>query len=89
MGTLPKCSQHIFLLARFETTCISFTVFLGFLWMLLLVAYGQRDENGFYLTQHIRQSFSKGISDSMDQSDVFTWANTALLKNLFENPKGT
>ncbi|XP_026072633.1 polycystic kidney disease protein 1-like 2 [Carassius auratus] len=63
-------------------------VFLGFLWMLLLVAYGQRDENGFYLTQHIRQSFSKGISDSMDQSDVFTWANTVLLKNLFENPKG-
>ncbi|XP_050970426.1 polycystic kidney disease protein 1-like 2 [Labeo rohita] len=58
-------------------------VFLGFLWMLLLVAYGQRDENGFYLTHHIRQSFSNGISDSMNHNDVFTWANTVLLNNLF------
>ncbi|XP_048041522.1 LOW QUALITY PROTEIN: polycystic kidney disease protein 1-like 2 [Megalobrama amblycephala] len=58
-------------------------VFLGFLWMLLLVAYGQRDENGFYLTHHIRQSFSNGISDSMNHNDVFTWANTVLLSNLF------
>ncbi|KAK2914329.1 hypothetical protein Q8A67_002728 [Cirrhinus molitorella] len=58
-------------------------VFLGFLWMLLLVAYGQRDENGFYLAHHIRQSFSNGISDSMNHNDVFTWANTVLLNNLF------
>ncbi|XP_059361535.1 polycystin-1-like protein 2 [Carassius carassius] len=63
-------------------------VFLGFLWMLLLVAYGQRDENGFYLTQYIRQSFSNDISDSMNQSDVFTWANTVLLKNLFGDRPG-
>lgn len=51
--------------------------------MLLLVAYGQRDPNAFFLTQHIRQSFSKDISDSMSIQDVFSWANTTLLSNLF------
>lgn len=53
------------------------------MWMLLLVAYGQRDPNAFFLTQHIRQSFSKDISDSMSIHDVFNWANTTLLSNLF------
>lgn len=51
--------------------------------MLLLVAYGQRDPNAFFLTQHIRQSFSKDISDSMSIQDLFNWANTTLLSNLF------
>lgn len=51
--------------------------------MLLLVAYGQRDPNAFFLTQHIRQSFSKDISDSMSIQQVFNWANTTLLSNLF------
>lgn len=60
---------------------------MGFMWMLLLVAYGQRDPNTYYLTQHIRQSFSKDISDSMSIQDVFSWANTTLLNNLFgEHP---
>lgn len=60
---------------------------MGFMWMLLLVAYGQRDPNAYYLTQHIRQSFSKDISDSMSIQDVFRWANTTLLRNLFgEHP---
>ncbi|XP_076011881.1 polycystin-1-like protein 2 [Genypterus blacodes] len=57
--------------------------YLGFLWMLLLVAYGQRDPNAYYLTQHIRQSFTKGIADTMSIQDVFDWANTTLLSNLF------
>lgn len=61
--------------------------YMGFMWMLLLVAYGQRDPNAFFLTQHIRQSFSKEISDSMSIQDVFKWANTTLLSNLFgEHP---
>uniref|UniRef100_A0A3B4T629 Polycystic kidney disease protein 1-like 2 n=1 Tax=Seriola dumerili TaxID=41447 RepID=A0A3B4T629_SERDU len=58
-------------------------LYMGFMWMLLLVAYGQRDPNAYFLTQHIRQSFSKGISDSMSIQDVFSWANTTLLSNLF------
>uniref|UniRef100_A0A668V1H7 Polycystic kidney disease 1 like 2a n=1 Tax=Oreochromis aureus TaxID=47969 RepID=A0A668V1H7_OREAU len=58
-------------------------VYMGFMWMLLLVAYGQRDPNGYFLTQHIRKSFSKGISDTMSIQDVFNWANTTLLSNLF------
>ncbi|KAF7660849.1 hypothetical protein LDENG_00274430 [Lucifuga dentata] len=57
--------------------------YLGFLWMLLLVAYGQRDPSAFLLSKHIRQSFSKGTSDSMSIGDVFIWANTSLLSNLF------
>eukprot|EP00063_Salmo_salar_P007506 XP_013982341.1 PREDICTED: polycystic kidney disease protein 1-like 2 [Salmo salar] len=57
--------------------------YMGFMWMLLLVAYGQRDPNAYFLTQHIRQSFSQGISDSMSHGNVFTWANTSLLSNLF------
>ncbi|XP_064867230.1 polycystin-1-like protein 2 [Oncorhynchus nerka] len=57
--------------------------YMGFMWMLLLVAYGQRDPNAYFLTQHIRQSFSQGISDSMSHKDVLTWANTSLLSNLF------
>lgn len=56
---------------------------MGFMWMLLLVAYGQRDPSAFYLKQHIRDSFSGDIPDSMSLGDVFTWANTSLLPNLF------
>uniref|UniRef100_H2LTS2 Polycystic kidney disease 1 like 2a n=1 Tax=Oryzias latipes TaxID=8090 RepID=H2LTS2_ORYLA len=58
-------------------------LYMGFMWVLLLVAYGQRDPNAYFLTRHIRQSFSKGISDTMSIQDVFTWANTTLLNNLF------
>ncbi|XP_026176225.1 polycystic kidney disease protein 1-like 2 [Mastacembelus armatus] len=73
--------QKVFALIR------EILVYMGFMWMLLLVAYGQRDPNAYFLTQHIRQSFSKGISDSMSIQDVFNWANTTLLSNLFgEHP---
>ncbi|XP_075335044.1 polycystin-1-like protein 2 [Odontesthes bonariensis] len=57
--------------------------YMGFMWMLLLVAYGQRDPNAFFLNQHIRESFTKDVSDSMSLQDVFTWASTSLLTNLF------
>ncbi|XP_037646091.1 polycystic kidney disease protein 1-like 2 [Sebastes umbrosus] len=57
--------------------------YMGFMWMLLLVAYGQRDPNAFFLNRHIRGSFSGGISHSMSLGDVFTWAKTTLLSNLF------
>lgn len=51
--------------------------------MLLLVAYGQRDPNAYYLTHHIRQSFSNGISETLNHKDIFIWANSALLRNLY------
>ncbi|XP_069554807.1 polycystin-1-like protein 2 [Brachyistius frenatus] len=57
--------------------------YIGFMWMLLLAAYGQRDPNAFLLNQHIRESFSGQIANSMSLGDVFTWANTSLLSNLF------
>ncbi|XP_071766137.2 polycystin-1-like protein 2 [Centroberyx gerrardi] len=73
--------QKVFALIR------EILAYMGFMWMLLLVAYGQRDPNAYFLTQHIRQSFSRGISDSMSAKDVFNWANTTLLSNVFgEHP---
>uniref|UniRef100_A0A8D3CTK8 Polycystic kidney disease 1 like 2a n=1 Tax=Scophthalmus maximus TaxID=52904 RepID=A0A8D3CTK8_SCOMX len=58
-------------------------IYTGFMWMLLLVAHGQRDPNAFFLHQHIRKSFGGGVSRSMSLGDVFAWANTSLLSNLF------
>ncbi|XP_067104833.1 polycystin-1-like protein 2 [Osmerus mordax] len=69
--------QKVFALIREILT------YMGFMWMLLLVAYGQRDPNAYFLTRHIQQSFTQGISDNMSPGDVFTWANTSLLNNLF------
>ncbi|TTK78900.1 Polycystic kidney disease protein 1-like 2 [Bagarius yarrelli] len=58
-------------------------IYLAFLCVLLVATYGQRDPNAYYLTQHIQQSFSNGIADSMSAGDVFTWANNVLLSNLY------
>lgn len=84
---LSKAGTFIsFLYKKKIHLCLSsclIAVYVGFLWMLLLVAYSQRDPNGYHLTQHIRQSFSSGISESMEQKDIFKWAKTSLLKNLF------
>lgn len=57
--------------------------YLGFMWMLLLVAYGQRDPNAYFLNQHVQQSFTNGTSDMMSLNDVFMWTNTTLLSSLF------
>ncbi|XP_014843096.1 PREDICTED: polycystic kidney disease protein 1-like 2 isoform X1 [Poecilia mexicana] len=62
--------------------------YMGFMWVLLLVAYGQRDPNAYFLSRHIRQSFSKGISNTMSIQDVFNWANTTLLSNLYGDYPG-
>ncbi|XP_029000907.1 polycystic kidney disease protein 1-like 2 isoform X2 [Betta splendens] len=74
--------QKVFALIR------EILAYMGFMWMLLLVAYGQRDPNAYFLTQHIQQSFSKGASDSMSIQDVFSWANTTLLSNLYGKHPG-
>nr|XP_021396719.1 polycystic kidney disease protein 1-like 2 [Lonchura striata domestica] len=62
--------------------------YVGFLWMLLLVAYGQRDPNSYYLNKHIEDSFTDGFHDVYSYQDFFTWANTTLLKNLYGSYKG-
>ncbi|KAM4608650.1 polycystin-1-like protein 2 [Polymixia lowei] len=67
---------------------IEILTYTGFMWMLLLAAYGQKDPNAFLLTRHIRQSFSKGTTDSMSLRDVFTWTNSSLLGNLFSSYPG-
>ncbi|XP_056899463.1 polycystic kidney disease protein 1-like 2 [Takifugu flavidus] len=65
-----------------------FLIHVGFMWMLLLVAYGQRDPNAYFLQKHIRESFSNDVSDSMSLGDVFSWSSTVLLKNLFGEYSG-
>uniref|UniRef100_A0A8C6K2J0 Uncharacterized protein n=1 Tax=Melopsittacus undulatus TaxID=13146 RepID=A0A8C6K2J0_MELUD len=62
--------------------------YLGFLWMLLLVAYGQRDPNSYYLNKHIENSFTDGFHSAYSYQDFFTWANTTLVKNLYGSYKG-
>ncbi|NXW14670.1 PK1L2 protein, partial [Circaetus pectoralis] len=62
--------------------------YLGFLWMLLLVAYGQRDPNSYYLNKHIENSFTDGFREVYSYQDFFTWANTTLVKNLYGSYKG-
>ncbi|NXX17435.1 PK1L2 protein, partial [Podargus strigoides] len=62
--------------------------YLGFLWMLLLVAYGQRDPNSYYLNKHIESSFTDGFHDVCSYQDFFTWANTTLVKNLYGSYQG-
>ncbi|XP_067853685.1 polycystin-1-like protein 2 [Heptranchias perlo] len=57
--------------------------YLGFLWMLLLVAYGQRDPNSYYLNKAIENSFTSGFDDILGYSDFFKWANSTLISNLF------
>ncbi|XP_051552576.1 polycystic kidney disease protein 1-like 2 [Myxocyprinus asiaticus] len=80
---LEKMRSNMVKQQKARALIMEILVFLGFLWMLLLVAYGQRDPNAYYLTQHIRQSFSNGTGESMNQNDVFTWAKSVLLSNLF------
>lgn len=61
--------------------CVS--VYMLFMLILLMVVYIQREPDSFYLNQHIINSFSGQISSCMSINDVFTWANTSLLSNLF------
>ncbi|KAK2839552.1 hypothetical protein Q5P01_013292 [Channa striata] len=62
--------------------------FMVFLSTLLVVAYTLRDPNAFYLNQHILNSFTEQISETMSIADVFNWGNTCLLNNLFSKPPG-
>ncbi|KAB5558804.1 hypothetical protein PHYPO_G00021410 [Pangasianodon hypophthalmus] len=63
-------------------------IYVAFLCVLLVATYGQRDPNAYYLTQHIQQRFSNGITDSMSPGDVFTWANDVLISNLYGQRPG-
>ncbi|KAL4613536.1 polycystic kidney disease protein 1-like 2 [Arapaima gigas] len=69
--------QKVFALIR------EIIIYLGFMWTLLMMAYGQKDPNAFYLYQHIQQRFSAGTSGTMSLGDIFNWANSTLLSNLY------
>ncbi|OCT84402.1 hypothetical protein XELAEV_18022555mg [Xenopus laevis] len=74
--------QKVFALIR------EILAYLGFLWMLLLVAYGQRDPNSYYLNKHIENSFTGGLEDLCSYQEFFTWANTTLINNLYGSHQG-
>ncbi|XP_051024689.1 polycystic kidney disease protein 1-like 2 isoform X2 [Acomys russatus] len=62
--------------------------YLGFLWMLLLVAYGQRDPSAYHLNRHLEHSFTQGFSAVLGFREFFEWANTTLVKNLYGHHPG-
>nr|XP_058135506.1 polycystin-1-like protein 3 [Dasypus novemcinctus] len=57
--------------------------YLGFLWMLLLVAYGQRDPRAYHLHRHLERSFARGAPAVLGFQGFFAWANTTLVSNLY------
>ncbi|XP_062923192.1 polycystin-1-like protein 2 isoform X1 [Mobula hypostoma] len=69
--------QKVFALIR------EILAYLGFLWMLLLVAYGQRDPSSYYLNKAIQDSFTSGFDETLSYNDFFKWANNTLISNLF------
>ncbi|XP_044125233.1 polycystic kidney disease protein 1-like 2 [Bufo gargarizans] len=77
MRSIHIKEQKVFALIR------EILAYLGFLWMLLLVAYGQRDPNSYYLNKHIENSFAGGLEKVCSYQNFFTWANTTLISNLF------
>ncbi|XP_073715481.1 polycystin-1-like protein 2 isoform X1 [Misgurnus anguillicaudatus] len=85
---MEKFKRNLARQRKARALIVEILVFVGFLWMLLMVAYGQRDSNAFYLTQHIQQNFEKGLSDTMSHSDVFNWANSTLLESLYGSKPG-
>ncbi|KAM8945929.1 LOW QUALITY PROTEIN: polycystin-1-like protein 2 [Pelodytes ibericus] len=74
--------QKVFALIR------EILAYLGYLWMLLLVAYGQRDPNSYYLNKHIETSFTRGLEDVCSYQSFFTWANTTLINNVYGSYPG-
>ncbi|XP_028731528.1 polycystic kidney disease protein 1-like 2 isoform X2 [Peromyscus leucopus] len=62
--------------------------YLGFLWMLLLVAYGQRDPSAYHFNRHLEHSFTQGFSAVLGFREFFKWANTTLVKNLYGHHPG-
>ncbi|XP_039744757.1 polycystic kidney disease protein 1-like 2 [Pteropus medius] len=62
--------------------------YLGFLWMLLLVAYGQRDPSAYHFNRHLQHSFTQGFSAILSFQEFFTWANTTLISNLYSHHSG-
>ncbi|ELR47512.1 hypothetical protein M91_21384, partial [Bos mutus] len=79
MKTMHLKEQKAFALIR------EILAYLGFLWMLLLVAYGQRDPSAYHFNRHLEHSFTKGFSTVLSFQQFFTWANTTLVSNLYSH----
>ncbi|KAF3817624.1 hypothetical protein GH733_012911 [Mirounga leonina] len=57
--------------------------YLGFLWMLLLVAYGQRDPSTYHFNRHLEHSFTQGFSAVLNFKEFFI-----LMSNLYSHYPG-
>ncbi|XP_012602024.2 polycystin-1-like protein 2 [Microcebus murinus] len=77
MKTTRLKEQKAFALVR------EILAYLGFLWMLLLVAYGQRDPSTYHFHRHLERSFTTGFSAVLSFREFFEWANTTLVSNLY------
>nr|KAF6411309.1 hypothetical protein HJG63_015372 [Rousettus aegyptiacus] len=82
MKTTQLKEQKVFALIQ------EILAYLGFLWMLLLVAYGQRDPSAYYFNRHLQHSFTQGFSGILSFQEFFTWANTTLISNLYSHHPG-
>ncbi|KAI4534073.1 hypothetical protein MG293_014933 [Ovis ammon polii] len=82
MKTMHLKEQKAFALIR------EILAYLGFLWMLLLVAYGQRDPSAYHFNRHLEHSFTQGFSTVLSFQQFFTWANTTLVSNLYSHYPG-
>ncbi|KAF7486792.1 hypothetical protein GHT09_000747 [Marmota monax] len=67
---------------------VQVNAYLGFLWMLLLVAYGQRDPSAYHFNRHLEHSFTRGFSAVLGFQEFFEWANTTLVNNLYGHYTG-
>ncbi|XP_078722759.1 polycystin-1-like protein 3 [Lampetra fluviatilis] len=64
-------------------------VYMCFLWMLLLVAYGQRDPHAYHLNRALSASLVGELGKGpVSLRDVFSWANATLLPSLFAEHPG-
>ncbi|XP_046290740.1 polycystin-1-like protein 2 isoform X1 [Marmota monax] len=82
MKTTHLKEQRAFALSR------EILAYLGFLWMLLLVAYGQRDPSAYHFNRHLEHSFTRGFSAVLGFQEFFEWANTTLVNNLYGHYTG-
>ncbi|XP_022098115.1 polycystic kidney disease protein 1-like 2 isoform X2 [Acanthaster planci] len=62
-----------------------------FIWLVLIVAYSQRDRSSYYLTKHVRDVFfsSDEYHSISDFDGFFEWADLTLLRGLYQGDDQT
>ncbi|XP_038661911.1 polycystic kidney disease protein 1-like 2 [Scyliorhinus canicula] len=55
----------------------------GFLVMLAIIAYGERNPHSFYFSKALNNSFTKKFNGSLTIDDIYIWTDEILLPNLY------